>query len=54
LLLGSILTSGLLAGGLVGAGVARHWYGPGAGVGLAALLGLAVGLAVRKVRRRAR
>jgi hypothetical protein len=45
------LAVGLAAGGIAGAGVANHWYSPAVGVGLAAAVGVAVGLAIRKVKR---
>jgi NhaP-type Na+/H+ or K+/H+ antiporter len=45
------LATGLAAGGIAGAGVANHWYSPAAGVGLAALVGVAVGLVIRRVKR---
>jgi hypothetical protein len=45
------LAAGVVAGGIAGAGVANHWYSPAVGVGLAAAVGVAVGLAIRKVKR---
>ncbi len=42
------LVLALAAGGVVGAGVAWRWYGPAVAVILAALIGLGVGLQVRR------
>ena len=42
LLLTTILGA-LVAGGVAGAGVGLHWYGPVVGVGLAVLIGLGAG-----------
>ena len=42
------LVLALAAGGVVGAGVALRWYGPAVAVVLAALIGLAVGMQVRR------
>jgi hypothetical protein len=36
----------LAAGGVAGAGVGLHWYGPAIGVGLAILIGFAAGIVV--------
>jgi hypothetical protein len=36
----------LAAGGVAGAGVGLHWYGPAIGVELAILIGLAAGIVV--------
>ena len=45
---------GLVVGGVAGAGVANGWYGPAVGVGVAVIVGLAVGRQVFVVAREAR
>lgn len=39
----------LVAGGMAGAGVGLHWYGPAVGVGLAIVIGLAAGSVVLRI-----
>lgn len=48
------LVLALAAGGVVGAGVALQWYGPAVGVALAALIGLGVGVKMRRLSRTAK
>jgi F0F1-type ATP synthase assembly protein I len=58
--LAATILAALVAGGVAGAGVGLHWYSPPVGVGVAVLIGLAVGafvlrtaIRVRRARREA-
>ena len=48
------ILAALVAGGVAGAGVGLHWYPPAVGVGLAVLIGLAVGALVLRTAIRSR
>jgi hypothetical protein len=48
------ILAALVAGGAAGAGVGLGWYPPAVGVGLAVLIGLAVGALVLRTANRAR
>jgi hypothetical protein len=52
--LAATIVAALVAGGAAGAGVGLHWYPPAVGVGMAVLIGLAVGALVLRTARQAR
>jgi hypothetical protein len=49
--LAPVVIAGLIAGGIAGAGAGLGWYGPVVAVGLAGLIGLAVGAYVYRSKR---